>query len=101
MKLRLAQLTLPVAMVLFWSYVILGKRAGSSWGLLISAAGVPIATRGVLMLAYREEVMRPLALTEARGYRGKLGSRIETPYGALLLIVIGLGWVAFGLAVAF
>jgi hypothetical protein len=96
--LALARLSNPVAISLFFFGLIGTTAVGEKALGLLVPAGALIATRGVVMLLDREGVLRPLAEAEASS-RWSLGFRKEHPVGAALAIVIGIGWVAFGVAV--
>jgi hypothetical protein len=92
--LSVARATLPVAVALFFVAVVIGAKAAF---ILLVPAGILFMLRGILMLTYRDEVLRPLAEAETKGFKGALGFRSEHPAGAGLLLLIGAGWIAFGL----
>jgi hypothetical protein len=59
-------------------------------------AGALLVSRGVLMLRYPDSVLEPLARREDRGISGRTGLRIEHRFGAVLFLIIGLGWAVLG-----
>jgi hypothetical protein len=97
--LSVARATLPVAVALFFVAVVLSAKEAAAFMLLVPA-GILLMLRGILMLTYRDEVLRPLAEAETKGFTGALGFRSEHPAGAGLLLLIGAGWIAFGLVAA-
>lgn len=87
---------MPVALFLFFASVIVGTSSSSAMGGTLAAAGIIIVVRGYFMLTKREDVLAPLAERERRGIGGRVGLLRETPFGAFLLIVIGIGWSVIG-----
>jgi hypothetical protein len=49
------------------------------------------------MLMRRDTVLEPLARREQAKFWGKAGLTIEHPFGAVMLLAIGIGWMLFGL----
>jgi hypothetical protein len=102
-KLLLARSANPVAVVCFVTLVVLEKLnvAGPKVFALLIPAGLLIALRGILMLAFRDEVLSRLIDIESRSaYARFFGVRKESAYGAVLAIIIGVGWCVIGVMVA-
>jgi drug/metabolite transporter (DMT)-like permease len=95
--LTLARISLSVSVLLFFVALLSSAVVGDeTFGLLVPA-GLLVAMRGVAMLTDREGVLRPLAEAEAES-SWTLGFRKEHPAGAVMAILVGLGWAAFGIA---
>ena len=97
-RVRLARLSRPLALVLFFAMVLLVGANAIAAGVLLSVGGVLLFVRGFLMLRYRD-VLQELARRELLGPR--MGLHIETVTGAVGLLFIGTGWCGAGVAIAF
>lgn len=49
------------------------------------------------MLAQPRTVLAPLARRESTTIWGKMGFRIEHRYGGVIFLILGTGWILFGL----
>jgi hypothetical protein len=102
MALAFARVALPTAVVLFAAAALVARATeDQAIFALLLPAGLVIVARGALMLALREQVLQPLAAREEAGLGGRLGLRKEHPFGAVMLIAIGLVWSAVGVGAAF
>jgi len=96
----IARVALPFAVALGVSAFV-GNTATGGWSLLaLVPAGALIVTRGALMLSQPHSVLEPLARRERAKFWGQAGLTIEHPFGAAMLLIIGMGWMAFGLLYA-
>ena len=92
---------MPACLGLGLVAVLLSSAVGETAFLLLVPAGTCLILRAVLMLLCREEVLAPLATLERNGVGGRLGLYREHVPGALMLVVIGIGWCGIGVSVAF
>ena len=67
--------------------------------ILVSVGGLAALARSYLMLT-DPGVLDYLGDREQAGISGRFGLQIETRYGAVVLTVIGVAWVAIGLVAA-
>lgn len=94
----IAKLTLPFAIILFFLAMVTAGATTDKSLTLLTLAGVLITLRGVLMLGWPQTVLAPLARREVTTVWGREGLRIEHRFGAVMLLIIGAGWTAAGLA---
>lgn len=99
--LNVARATYPVAVALLVGVFLTEDGDPVLAGILLTAGGLLLFLRGLLMLTMREAVLEPMAAREARGPLARLGIHYQTPYGAALSIAIGLGWAFIGVEMAF
>jgi hypothetical protein len=96
--LMIARVSLPFAWVAFVLGLLTdGATDGRSLAVLVPA-GLFLITRGALMLRRPHTVLAPLAQREAATFWGREGLRIEHRFGAVMLLIIGSGWAAMGIA---
>ncbi len=96
LPLTAAKAAIPAALCLFFVSVLLSSTSSRVMGCFLAAAGVIIVVRCYLMLTYPDQVLEPLAERERRGIGGRVGLFRETSFGAVLLLVIGVGWAVCG-----
>jgi hypothetical protein len=59
-------------------------------------AGTALGLRAVLMLRNHRGVLDRLAEIERAGMGGRTGLHRETVFGGVMLLIVGVGWVAIG-----
>lgn len=93
-----ANLVLPVAVALFVFAMVTADATANKSLATLALAGVLTMLRGVLMLGWPLTVLAPLARREAATPWGRGGLCIEHRFGAVMLLIIGAGWTAAGIA---
>ncbi len=97
----IARATLPTAVGCFLVALVISASTDHEWPwLLLSVGGLALVLRAGLMLTNAADTLDDLSARERNGVAGRLGFSMETQFGGLVFLIIGMGWLVGGISVA-